>query len=42
MFMITYILNGIKDSKCVICSHIETAVEAVDGEAKILEIEKLY
>jgi hypothetical protein len=42
MFMITYILNGVKDSKCIICSHIDIAVEAVDGSAKILEIEKLY
>jgi hypothetical protein len=42
MFMITYVLNGVKDSKCIICSQIETAVEAVDGNARILEIEKLY
>lgn len=42
MFMITYILNGIKDSKCIICFNTETAVEAIDGNAKILEIEKLY
>jgi hypothetical protein len=42
MFMITYILNGVKDSKCIICSQIETAVDSVDGNARILEIEKLY
>lgn len=42
MYMITYILNGVKDSKCVICSNIEIAVEAIDSGAKIIEIEKLY
>lgn len=42
MYMITYILNGVKDSKCIICSNIETAIEAIDGKAKILETEKLY
>jgi hypothetical protein len=41
MFMITYILNGIKDSKCILCSNIETAVESIDGDARILEIEKI-
>jgi hypothetical protein len=40
--MITFLLNGIKDSKCVICSQIETAVESINGDAEILEIEKLY
>jgi hypothetical protein len=42
MFMITYILNGVRDSKCIICLNAETAVEAIDGSAKILDIEKLY
>lgn len=42
MFMITYILNNIKDSKCVISGNIDTAIEAIDGDAKILEIEKIY
>jgi hypothetical protein len=42
MFMITYILNGVKDSKCIICSNIDIAVESIDGDAKILEIDKLY
>jgi hypothetical protein len=42
MFMITYILNGKKDSLCVRCSNIETAYESVSGEATILECEKLF
>jgi hypothetical protein len=42
MFMITYILNGVRESKCIICSQIETAVETIDGDAKILEVEKIY
>jgi hypothetical protein len=40
--MITYVLNGVKDSKCVICSDIETVYESVSGDAVILECEKLY
>jgi len=40
--MITYILNGVKDSKCIICPNIEIAVESVDGSAELMEIEKLY
>lgn len=42
MFMITFVLNGIKDSLCVICSNIDIAINEIDGSAKILEIEKLY
>jgi len=42
IYMITYILNGVRHSKCIICSNAETAVEAIDGTAKILEIYKSY
>lgn len=42
MFMITYVLNGVKNSKCVMCSAIETAIESIDEDAKILDWEKLY
>lgn len=40
--MITYLLNNVRISKCILCSRIETAVESIDRNAKILEIEKLY
>lgn len=40
--MITYILHGIRHSKCIICSNIDTAVESIDGTATILEIYKSY
>ncbi|UGO50867.1 hypothetical protein PQE70_gp014 [Bacillus phage vB_BanS_Nate] len=36
--MITYILNGVRESKCIICSNIETAVESIDGTATIVDI----
>lgn len=42
MFMITYILNNQKESKCVICSNLETAIESVDGNATLVGWEKLY
>lgn len=42
MFMITYILNGVRNSLCVQCKNAETAVNKIDGDAEILEIEKLY
>jgi hypothetical protein len=42
IFMITFMLNGKKDSLCVVCKNAETAVNKVSGNAKILEIEKLY
>jgi hypothetical protein len=42
IFMITYILNNKKDSLCVLCKNAETAVNKIDINAKILEIEKLF
>ena len=42
MFIITYELNGVKDSLCVRCKNLETAIECIDKNAKILEFEKLY
>jgi hypothetical protein len=42
IYMITFILNGVKDSKCIVCSCIDIAIESIDGKAFILETEKLY
>lgn len=42
MFMVTYILNGVKNSKCIICRKIETAYESIDKDAIVIECEKLY
>jgi len=42
MFIITYELNNMRDNLCVQCSNIETAVDAVDSNAKIISWEKLY
>jgi hypothetical protein len=42
MYMFTFILDGKKDTLCVQCKAIETAVEAVHPDAKIIDWERLY
>lgn len=42
MFMITYIENNKRNSKCVICRNAETAIQSISADVKIVGIEKLY